>query len=78
MPYTVRSDYAEAVEETYRQYLAAPEDMRSDNSTFILPPGTVRTRADVAHFWSSKKVGSHAAVLRNAVTELVLSLNDTV
>jgi hypothetical protein len=75
VPYTVRSDYAEAVEEAYRQYLAAPED--SDNSTFLLPPDTVRTRADVAHFWTSKKVGSHAAVLRNAVTELVVSLNET-
>jgi hypothetical protein len=74
MPYTVRSDYAQAVQETYHQYLN-PED--SSNSASLLPPDTVRTSADVAHFWSFKKLGSHAAELRNAVTELVLSLNET-
>jgi hypothetical protein len=74
VPYTVRSDYAEAVLEVYPQYLA-PED--SSNSASLLPPDTLRAGADVAHFWSSKKVGSHAAVLRNAVTDLVVSLNGT-
>jgi hypothetical protein len=79
VPYTVRSDYAEAVQETYHQFLAATEqDSSSSNSaSLLLPPDTVRTRTDVAHFWTFKKLGSNAAVLRNAVTSLVVSLNGT-
>jgi hypothetical protein len=75
VPYTVRSDYAEAVQETYTQFLAPEQD--TSNSTSLLPPDTVRTRTDVAHFWTTKRVGSKAAVLRNAVTDLVISLNGT-
>lgn len=71
VPYTVRSDYAEAVQEMYSQYL--PPDNKNSS---LLPPDTVRT-IDVAHFWPSKKVRSHAAVLRSAVTDLVVSLNGT-
>jgi hypothetical protein len=77
VPYTVRSDYAEAVQETYTQFLSPENDSTSSNSASLLPPDTVRTRTDVAHFWTTKRIGSKAAMLRNAVTDLVISLDGT-
>jgi len=71
IPYTVRSDYAEAIQEMYQQHLQPT----SRNVSSRTPVDTVRA-VDVAHLWTSQE-GAPNARLRNAVSDLVLSLNGT-
>ena len=76
-PYTVRSDYAEAVEEIFPRFL--------DNTTSkekLTPVDTVRP-LDVAHYWDQERaVGReqeyrYYSKLRSAVSAVVSSLNGT-
>ena len=71
-PYTVRSDYANHVSKVYANYL--PDD-KDDNKVErdTSPADTVR-RIDVAHFWSKGQRGQRDCLLRDAVTDVVLSL----
>lgn len=64
--YAVRSDYAQAVLETYRNFLPLLSLKRT-------PADTIRT-IDVAHFWPLRKKNAHSARLRQEVTNVVLSL----
>jgi hypothetical protein len=78
IPYTVRSDYAEAVQEVYTKYLSnADTGTLADkkNHPTITPCDTIRPR-DVAHFWSIQPNEPYAE-LRNEVTKVVLSLNNS-
>jgi hypothetical protein len=78
-PYTVRSDYAEAVLHEYHlpsssskngdQKIVVPNNPTSHH---FLPSHTTRP-TDVAHFWSVREKDS-SAHLRNAVTETLLAL----
>jgi hypothetical protein len=72
MPYTVRSDYAMAIQEKYTQYL--PADAALGGSNYSTPCNTKRP-VDVAHFWTIRETEGFAN-LRNAVTKTVLSLNN--
>jgi hypothetical protein len=72
VPYTVRSDYAIAVEKKYAAYLPATKQ----NQSALTPADTLRP-IDVAHFWSGQ-IQDRSANLRDAVTRTVLSLNDTI
>jgi hypothetical protein len=72
VPYTVRSEYAQAVQEQFRRYLP-PNNQRHSNTVNATPCDTVRPR-DVAHFWRIDHTEPHAK-LRNAVTQTLKSLN---
>jgi hypothetical protein len=75
VPYTVRSDYAIAVEENYTSMLgSSSSSFYNSISTTSTPSDTLRPM-DVAHYW---RVNSEKhANLRNEVTRLILSLNQT-
>jgi hypothetical protein len=65
VPYTVRSDYAIAVQEKYSSFLPMHK------TTMNHPSDTLRP-IDVAHFWRAQKKDS-SANLRNSVTQLLLA-----
>lgn len=72
VPYTVRSDYAQAIQEEYQHYLPALTTNKKQN----MSPADTERPIDVAHFWTSIE-GAPEANLRNAVSDLVVSLNMT-
>lgn len=74
VPYTVRSDYAEAVMQTFPQYL--PSSLR--NAAEQNAADTVRP-LDVAHFWphDREKPSEAHAKLRDAVTDLITEMGKT-
>jgi hypothetical protein len=74
-PYTVRSDYVEAVVHDYWEHLP-PNSKGNGIVENSLPSRATRTRpTDVAHFWSVREKDS-SAHLRNAVTETLLALGE--
>lgn len=70
--YTVRSDYAEAIQQHYDNYLP-----RHDSNGELSPVDTIRP-TDVAHFWSSRNRTENHGNLRNAVTQTVLDIGSNV
>jgi hypothetical protein len=86
VPYTVRSDYAEAVQQLYPSFLRYNDhDSTNTTTTFqttptrnmdperTLTPADTFRPVDVAHFWGTRGAERHAK-LRNSVTELLLGL----
>jgi hypothetical protein len=91
VPYTVRSDYVEAIQQ-YPKYLLVQKGddpsttlQSSSASSRIILVNTASTRSavveterpmDVAHFWPVIE-NENCAQLRNAVTKTILALNGT-
>lgn len=84
VPYTVRSDYVEAIQQEYPKYLLqkvvppspSPPSLSIINHTSNASVVETERPMDVAHFWPVIQ-HENCAQLRNAVTETVLALNGT-
>lgn len=81
--YTVRSDYAEAVERLYPKFLSPiAASKKKRNIKTITPVDTIRP-LDVAHYWDEQQLEGREmeyrsySQLRNAVSKVVSSLNGT-
>ena len=82
-PYTVRSDYVEAVEQLFPKFLASLDIAKEGGDTKQLTPVDTSRPLDVAHYWDQQATGHKSeyryhSQLRNTVSEVGSSLHGTV